>query len=421
MKPKNMILLAIACGCGLVAAVLSTQLSAGGGKVDMIEVLAAKKELPVGTLLEEKDFNETLTRVSLPRTAVSPDVITDQEALKGKRTGRTMRQGNYFSPQDVSTSAGIALPEGKLMYAMRTDVVGASGGFAIQGSRVNVLASRKDKRDGDKIFGYTLMKNMLIVAVDTADRRPEGGGAAIPTIQSVSIAVTQKESEVMKAAGEMGGTLTLALIGVNNDAAPSGLTEEALEMFGPKKKEEEAKVSDDKPIIVADTVDIVFAKADIELNTLVGDKNVADLFEMKSFLKNALPESVITNLSEIKGRYITSPVMKGQLVLDRQVGKEAVAVEVKEEGPTIAPIPGAPKPFVHEVIIQSGNRIRRQQYQGKTPGDLREVERADTNGIPLGEPIPEADATKKPEAEPMKKPESDPKKATPTQKITLRN
>jgi len=406
MKPKNMILLAIACGCGLVAAVLSTRINAGGSKVDMIEVLAAKKELQVGTLLEEKDFNETLTRVSLPRTAVSPDVITDQEMLKNKRVGRTLRQGNYFSPQDVSTFAGIALPEGKMMYALRTDVVGASGGFAIQGSRVNVLASRKDNRDQNKIHGFTLMQNMLVVAVDTADRRPEGGGSAIPTIQSVSIAVNQKESELLKAAGEAGGSLNLALLGAGTENAPSGATEEAMELFGPKKKDVEIAVVE---VPKVDTVDIVFAKADIELNTQVSDKNIADLFEMKSFLRNALPESVITNLSEIKGRFVTVPVMKGQLVLDRQVSKEAVPVKAEEEGPTIERIPGAPKPYVHEVIIQSGARIRMYQYQGKTPENLRQVEKADTNGIPVGGEAP---------TDPMK-PEAS--KATPTEKVTLRN
>ena len=59
MKSKNMTLMVVAIGCGLVAAFLTARLS-GGSSPEKIEVIVAKRELPVGTLLEEKELDTGL-------------------------------------------------------------------------------------------------------------------------------------------------------------------------------------------------------------------------------------------------------------------------------------------------------------------------------------------------------------------------
>ena len=60
MKPKNMILLAVAIGCGLGASYLTSQLLANREKVvPNVKVLVAKKRLPGYTLIKDP---EALTR-----------------------------------------------------------------------------------------------------------------------------------------------------------------------------------------------------------------------------------------------------------------------------------------------------------------------------------------------------------------------
>ena len=58
MKQKNLILMVVAVGCGLVAAFLTTQINAKP-KVEKVEVLVAAKDLPVGTMFTKEDFCQT--------------------------------------------------------------------------------------------------------------------------------------------------------------------------------------------------------------------------------------------------------------------------------------------------------------------------------------------------------------------------
>src|SRR5206468_11176458 len=55
MKQKNLILMVVAVGCGLVAAFLTSQMSARSSAVEQVEVIVAAKDLPVGTMLGKED------------------------------------------------------------------------------------------------------------------------------------------------------------------------------------------------------------------------------------------------------------------------------------------------------------------------------------------------------------------------------
>ena len=58
MKQKNMILIAVAVGCGLVAAFLTTQMSAKTPKDEGVEIPVAAKELSVGTKLNKDSLEK---------------------------------------------------------------------------------------------------------------------------------------------------------------------------------------------------------------------------------------------------------------------------------------------------------------------------------------------------------------------------
>ncbi len=55
MKQKNLILMVVAVGCGLVAAFLTTQINAKP-KVEKIAVWVAAKDLPVGTVFTKAEI-----------------------------------------------------------------------------------------------------------------------------------------------------------------------------------------------------------------------------------------------------------------------------------------------------------------------------------------------------------------------------
>src|SRR5262245_25127367 len=85
MKQKNLAMLGVAVGCGLVAAVAVAKLSAGGSRgPDTAKVLVAKKDIPLQTKLDEKDLDNLLVWADVPKNLVPPDAVTDIELVKGK-------------------------------------------------------------------------------------------------------------------------------------------------------------------------------------------------------------------------------------------------------------------------------------------------------------------------------------------------
>ena len=67
MKQKNLILMVVAVGCGLVAAFLTSQMSGRSAQVEQVEVIVAAKDLPVGTMLGKDDLKTLVKTKKLPK------------------------------------------------------------------------------------------------------------------------------------------------------------------------------------------------------------------------------------------------------------------------------------------------------------------------------------------------------------------
>ena len=92
MKQKNLAMLGVAVGCGLVAAVAVAKLSAGGPRgPETTKVLVAKKDLPVQTTLDEKEMDNLL---GLGRHAQEPGA-----AGRGARTSSGQGQEPEPDPE----------------------------------------------------------------------------------------------------------------------------------------------------------------------------------------------------------------------------------------------------------------------------------------------------------------------------------
>jgi pilus assembly protein CpaB len=381
MKSKNMVLMAVAIGCGLVAAFLTSKLGAGGNSPDMVDVIVAKKELPIGTKLEEKDFNEILTKAPFARASLPPDVILDPEQLKGKRISRTLRAGNFFSPADVSANAGIPLPAGTFMYAIRMDVVRAAAGFVMPGAHVDILALQRHPQDASKVRSRLILKDMLVVAVDINDRRPEGGGPAIPTINSVSLAVSPSQGKLLHTAESTGGELRLLLRGEESNKVASG--EDKVEDyfdFNDTNRPQQPGV---------ELVQIAYVKRDIPRNTKITAENLGEYFEMRPHVAPA-PYRGIKDLSDLKGRYVIMDLPQDLPVLTVALGDN----ELLDPPPTFVERDRViikevdrkdPRWREHRMTIQQGERTDQAIYRGTNENNMKRV---DGPGRAPLEPLP---------------------------------
>ncbi|HEX4613809.1 MAG TPA: Flp pilus assembly protein CpaB, partial [Urbifossiella sp.] len=138
MKQKNLILMVVAVGCGLVAAFLTSQMNAKQ-QVETVEVVVAAADIPVGVGIGKDDLTKYLKTKKLPKDVVPADIVEHPEELIDKRLARPIRADETISRKDLM-KGGIQIPRGKHLLTLQVDTARAAAGLAQPGSRVDVLA-----------------------------------------------------------------------------------------------------------------------------------------------------------------------------------------------------------------------------------------------------------------------------------------
>jgi Flp pilus assembly protein CpaB len=178
------------------------------GAPELVEVLVAAKDLPVGTVLTREDLaRDTVVKSKkVPKDALPPTYVIFREDLVDKRLSRPVHAEEPLNPQDLLTSGTITLPPGMNMVSLQLSVAQAAAGFVGPGSRVNVLATI---RHGHRLHAFPLLVNMLVVAVDAHTTLGKDG--PFPTLNTVSFAVTEKQALLLALAKKQGCSLELML------------------------------------------------------------------------------------------------------------------------------------------------------------------------------------------------------------------
>jgi len=196
----------VAVGCGLVAAFLTSQMSARSAGVEQVEVIVAAKDLPVGTLLTKDELKTAVKMKKLPKDGLPPAFVTDMNDLADKRLSRAVRMEETFNPADLTKGGVITLPPGMDMVSLQIGAANSAAGFVGPGSRVDILATARLR---NQLVAFPLLVNMLVVAVDTQTTYTDKG--TFPTLNTVSFAVDRKQALLLSLAKSRGCTLELLL------------------------------------------------------------------------------------------------------------------------------------------------------------------------------------------------------------------
>jgi Flp pilus assembly protein CpaB len=303
MKNRNLVLLVLAIGCGLVAAFLTAKLSAGN-RTEMVPVLVAAKNLDQGTKLDKPE--ELFVRKPFPKESVPPDFLDDLNTLKGKILQRTIRPGTHVTLEDITPRDSIQLPivNGVMYKAMAIRVTQESiiGGLVSPGSRVDVVAT--ERQTNGKTASTVILQYVLVVAVNDAVRRPEDG-SSFKQAQTVSLAVTQKEGMVLAMAKER-GTISLMLRSPEDTKVSKG--KNTVSEYGDTREEAN---SDGGRGPDSSTAKVVIAKKTVPAGTKLD--NPEEYFDIRDWPGDA-PENSLATLEEIKGRTVTREVFAHNFV-----------------------------------------------------------------------------------------------------------
>lgn len=389
MKSKSLILMAVAMGCGLVAAYTTARLTAKNNTDDQEKVLVAASEIKIGTVLKEPE--KLFVEVDYKK-GTAPNSVRDLEKMKDKIVTRTVRPGQFIVPDDLSTNFGITPPKGTKAMAIKVTPDTAVAGFIMPGARVDVMATLGDNHSGQKPEVQTVLQNQEVLAVDRISVRPDGQ-TAVETIGTVTLAVTPQNAQKLELALKMSGGHVRLLLRDQNDVT--------VNRVNPLKS-----LTDNTPDVSTGEAGLLVralaAKEDWKPGTVIDDPE--KFFHPVSVA--ALPERgyLDADLSKLKGQTIRVPLFKDSFVTVKHFE------ETKKDDKTASTVKTAvapPEPVRHVLFIQNGSKEPQMVvYQDGVMVQGGESHHRPANAPPKGQPqtpAAEEKKTEEPKADESKK------------------
>lgn len=204
----------------------------------MIDVFAAARGLPAGTLMKAADF----TPHAVPSGSVPQGALTDSPETRAGLSGALLRRyldagsilmaGDVLQPRDRGFLAAVLAP-GSRAISIGVDAITGNGGLIWPGDRVDVILTQemgeKEARLSRRFVAEMVLNDVRVVAVDQSIIQ-----GAITTLdnatgrlaRTVTLEVTPQQAE-KAAVAERLGKLTLAIRAVDGAmeaAGPPGVT-----------------------------------------------------------------------------------------------------------------------------------------------------------------------------------------------------
>jgi Flp pilus assembly protein CpaB len=217
MKSKTVILMVVAVACGLAASYMTKEIlnQRKDSEEEQVQYLVAKQKIEMGTLIKEPEklFDmKTVNKGSEPKNA-----IKSFDELRDHRLNKQLSADYHVSADDLLDKGNDSMtgniPKGMRGFTIKTTADSSVGGFALAHSRVDIIANFRD--DAGKTVSKTLWQNVLVMAVDTMQNRPDDKNAVVGS--TVTVLVTLAQAEEMDSVVSSGGTLRLTLRGFQDE------------------------------------------------------------------------------------------------------------------------------------------------------------------------------------------------------------
>lgn len=211
MRPKSLILLALALGCGLVASIGISQILDNQNNQTV-----ALETVPIYVALENINLGDPIDDgiVSLeewPKSKVPSGAITKWEDLEDRRpraiifAGEPLLEGKLLAKgQRQDPISGI--PEGMRLKTVSVDARKSAAGLLSPGDRVDVqiFVHRNERENIPHPFTKIFLQNIRVYAVDQAVQRGADGSDSRTVAKTVSLLVTPQQANRITTAENLG-------------------------------------------------------------------------------------------------------------------------------------------------------------------------------------------------------------------------
>jgi pilus assembly protein CpaB len=208
MRPKSLLLLALALGCGLVASIGISQVMDRPTHValETAPIYVAKHNINIGDPIDVA----MLSLQEWPKDKIPRGVVTNLEDLEGRRPRSAIIEGEPILEGKLLERGQVADPIKAIPKGMRlkTIAVNAEKGVGLlgPGDRVDVqLFVRKDQRTGvETAKSKIILQNVRVFAIDQTVQRSPDGGEEKSIAKTVSLMVTPEQASKLSLAEEIG-------------------------------------------------------------------------------------------------------------------------------------------------------------------------------------------------------------------------
>ncbi|HEY3395801.1 MAG TPA: Flp pilus assembly protein CpaB [Lacipirellulaceae bacterium] len=209
MRPKSLLLLAMALGCGLVASIGISQVMDRKPQMTLetVQIYVAKHNINLGDPINK----EMVVLEDWPKNKVPRGVISSLEELENRRPrsaiieGEPILEAKLLAPGEVADPIG-AIPKGMRLKTISVDAEKSAGGLLRPGDRVDVqLFVRKDQRTGiETATSKVILQNIRVFAVDQTVQRAADGADERTIAKTVSLMLTPEQASKLTFAEQVG-------------------------------------------------------------------------------------------------------------------------------------------------------------------------------------------------------------------------
>ncbi len=216
MRAKPAILLVLALGCGLVAAVGITQVMANRNEGPQPAAGATES---IFVAMTDVTLGETLTPQMVrlepwPKDRIPEGALTNIEEVEGRRTrtrlfpGEPILEPKLFAAGTSAAAGSDLIPLGYRVVSVRVDATSGASGLILPGDRVDLLVhlDRNPNRNIPETGTRTVLQDIRVFAVDDVYNLDEsrGDGRSSMLARNISLLVTPEQAERVTLASELG-------------------------------------------------------------------------------------------------------------------------------------------------------------------------------------------------------------------------
>ncbi len=202
MKPKTMILMVVAVGCGLGASYMTSKLLAERKQApqeEKVSVLVSKTKVPKYTILKEPE--KFFAPKEFSRSSAPKSYFTDLAQIKDKKVNKDLKADVHISAEDLAdkSTAALDVPPGYGAISIKVTAAQMVSGFIYPGDKVDLILTRR----GENASALTILREVLVLAVGDRPIRPEDAGAALQA-NTVTVALKSEEGQLVTLAETLG-------------------------------------------------------------------------------------------------------------------------------------------------------------------------------------------------------------------------